>query len=140
MLSALGNWATTLSLLFGGCCTNALTLEQLTRANPHFGTLITFLQFILITLHGIPAHVEMTWLGPRLRPRRIPLLPYVGQMVLFFLISTLNNEAFAYSIPMPVHIIFRSGGLVVSMLFGWLISKKRCVTVSLISRVSDEGL
>jgi len=36
----------------------------------------------------------------------------------------INNLAFGYSIPMPVHIIFRSGGLVISMLMVWLISGK----------------
>lgn len=127
MLSLLSSWATTLSLIFGGCCANALTLEQLTLTYPNFGSLITFLQFLLIALHGLPSHVRWTWLGPRLKPRKIPLLPYCGQVFLFYMISLLNNAAFGYRIPMPVHIIFRSGGLVVSMLFGWLISKKKYV-------------
>ncbi|KAF5337812.1 hypothetical protein D9611_015043 [Ephemerocybe angulata] len=125
MLTALSSWATTLSLIFGGCCANALTLEHLTLTYPHFGSLITFLQFLIIALHGLPEHVRWTWLGPRLKPRKIPLLPYLGQVSLFYLISLLNNAAFGYRIPMPVHIIFRSGGLVVSMIFGWLIAKKR---------------
>jgi UDP-xylose/UDP-N-acetylglucosamine transporter B4 len=129
-ISALTSWAATLSLVFGGCCANALTLEQLTLTYPNFGTLITFLQFLLIALHGLPGHVYWTRTGPRLKPRRIHIGPYVGQVVLFYGISMLNNWAFGYNIPMPVHIIFRSGGLVVSMLFGWLISKKRCVQTS----------
>ncbi|KAF6762460.1 UAA transporter [Ephemerocybe angulata] len=126
MLTALSSWATTLSLIFGGCCANALTLEHLTLTYPHFGSLITFLQFLIIALHGLPEHVRWTWLGPRLKPRQdSSYLPYLGQVSLFYLISLLNNAAFGYRIPMPVHIIFRSGGLVVSMIFGWLIAKKR---------------
>lgn len=127
MLSALSYWAATFSLVFGGCCANAITLEQLTLSHPRFGSLITFLQFLLIALYGLAGHLRWTWLGPRLKPRRIHIVPYIGQVVLFYGISMLNNWAFAYNIPMPVHIIFRSGGLVVSMLFGWLISKKRYV-------------
>ncbi|EAU80565.2 UDP-N-acetylglucosamine transporter [Coprinopsis cinerea okayama7 len=127
MLSLLSSWATTLSLVFGGCCANALTLEQLTLTYPNFGSLITFLQFAIISLHGLQRHVTWTRYGPRFKPRRIPLLPYLGQVSLFYILSLLNNAAFAYRIPMPVHIIFRSGGLVVSMLLGIVISKKRCV-------------
>ncbi|WFD34620.1 golgi uridine diphosphate-N- acetylglucosamine transporter [Malassezia cuniculi] len=33
--------------------------------------------------------------------------------------------AFAYAIPMAVHIIFRSGGMVVNMLLGWLVDRKK---------------
>ncbi|EGO27116.1 hypothetical protein SERLADRAFT_381326, partial [Serpula lacrymans var. lacrymans S7.9] len=62
---------------------------------------------------------------PRLRPRRVPLLVYVAQVVLFYTISTLNNAAFAYHIPMTVHIIFRSGGLIVNLALGWLVAKKK---------------
>ncbi|TFK28681.1 UAA transporter [Coprinopsis marcescibilis] len=133
MISLLSSWATTLSLVFGGCCANALTLEQLTLIYPSFGTLITFLQFLLISLHGIRSHITWTVYGPRFKPRRIPLLPYLGQVSLFYLISLLNNAAFAYHIPMAVHIIFRSGGLVVSMILGWLISKKRYNIVQVLS-------
>jgi len=127
MFSLVSSWASTLSLIFGGCCANALTLEQLTLTHPSFGTLITFLQFALIALHGLPRHVAWTRWGPRFKPHRIPLLPYLGQVALFYLLSMLNNAAFAYRIPMAVHIIFRSGGLAVSMLLGVLIGKKRCV-------------
>ena len=62
---------------------------------------------------------------PRLRARRVPLAPYAAQVALFYAVSLLNGRAFAYRIPMPVHIIFRSGGLVVSMLMGWAVAGKR---------------
>ncbi|KAF9242927.1 UAA transporter [Melanogaster broomeanus] len=65
-----------------------------------------------------------TWL-PRPRKRRVPLLPYFIQVALFFALSTLNNAAFAYDIPMTVHIVFRSGGMIVNMALGWLFAKKR---------------
>ncbi|KAI0092501.1 UAA transporter [Irpex rosettiformis] len=123
-LALVSDWATTLTLIFGGCCSNALTLEQLTSQYPKAGSLITFSQFLLITINGLRKFVVWTPY-PRLKPRRIPLLPYIIQVALFYLVSYLNNAAFAYKIPMTVHIIFRSGGLVISMILGWLLQSKR---------------
>ena len=118
---------------------NALTLEQLTRAHPHSGALITLAQFALVALHGLPAFLVLSrpfvpfphalpslrLRVPRLRTRRVPLAPYAAQVALFYAVSLLNGRAFAYRIPMPVHIIFRSGGLVISLIMGWLLAGKR---------------
>jgi len=119
------DWAVTLSLVFGGCCSNAVTLEQLTSTHPRFGSLITFFQFLIVSLYGLPQHITWTPSGPRLKPRTVPLTPYLVQVGLFYFISLLNNAAFAYRIPMSVHIIFRSGGLIVSMLLGWILVGKK---------------
>ncbi|KAL4241300.1 hypothetical protein ABKN59_000068 [Abortiporus biennis] len=117
------DWITTLSLVFGGCCSNALTLEQVTSQNAKLGTLITFSQFLIITLYGLPKFVTL-WPYPRLHSR-IPLAAYATQVILFYVVSLLNNAAFAYNIPMAVHIIFRSGGMVVSMILGRLLLHRR---------------
>ncbi|KAI0251466.1 UAA transporter [Lactifluus subvellereus] len=110
----MAEWFVTLGLVFGGCCSTALTLERVTSEYPKSGSLITFSQFLLISLYGLPKFVTVT--------RGLLGIPIpVG---LFYFVSLLNNLAFGYSIPMPVHIIFRSGGLVISMLMGWLISGK----------------
>ncbi|KAI9507680.1 UAA transporter [Russula earlei] len=132
------DWAITLGLIFGGCCSNALTLERVTSEYPFSGTLITFSQFFLISLHGLPQFVSFTpgplsIPVPYLRPRRIPLTPYIIQVGLFYSVSLLNNLAFGYDIPMPVHIIFRSGGLVISMLVGWSLSRKSYTVSQLLS-------
>ncbi|KAH8094729.1 UAA transporter [Cristinia sonorae] len=126
------DWTQTLTLIFGGCCSNALTLEQLTLTNPHAGSLITFAQFLFITLHGLPKFVKFTPY-PRLKPRQISILPYLAQVVLFYLVSLLNNAAFAYKIPMPVHIVFRSGGLIINMVMGWLLQGRRYPARQIIS-------
>ncbi|KAL4082121.1 UAA transporter, partial [Scleroderma yunnanense] len=125
-------------------------LERVTSSYPYSGVLLTFFQFIVVFLYGLPKQftftqsktvqangvsnshkastatvvTRRTWL-PRLRKRRVPLLPYLIQVALFFALSTLNNAAFAYDIPMTVHIIFRSGGMIVNMVLGWLLVKKR---------------
>ncbi|EIM85496.1 UAA transporter [Stereum hirsutum FP-91666 SS1] len=133
-LALLFDWTSTFSLVFGGCCSNALTLERITQTHASAGTLLTFAQFVVISIHGLPKFIT-TIRGPLgmpipwLKRRRIPLTPYLIQVVLFYVISLLNNKAFAFRIPMPVHIIFRSGGLVISMVMGWLISGRRYVWV-----------
>ncbi|KAI0637658.1 UAA transporter family-domain-containing protein, partial [Trametes polyzona] len=138
-LAVVSDWATTLGLIFGGCCSNALALEDLTRAHPRAGSLITFAQFVLISAHGLPTFLVLRrprqWCIPRLRARRTPLAPYLAQVALFYAISLLNNAAFAYGIPMAVQIVFRSGGLVVSMLMGWLVAGKRYNTTQVLSVV-----
>lgn len=125
MLSLISSWTTTLSLIFGGCCSNAVTLEQLTLEYPNVGSVLTLFQFLLISLHGLPKFLVWTRFGPRFRPRRVPITHYLIQVALFYSVSLLNNAAFAYRIPMAVHIIFRSGGLIISLILGWLISRKR---------------
>jgi UDP-xylose/UDP-N-acetylglucosamine transporter B4 len=84
---------------------NALTLERVTSEYPKSGSLITFSQFSLISLHGLPKFIQFT---PGLLNIPIPLLPPRRLLLTSYL----------------VHIIFRSGGLVVSMLMGWLLSRK----------------
>ncbi|KAF7361281.1 Udp-n-acetylglucosamine transporter [Mycena sanguinolenta] len=64
----LADWFTTISLIFGGCCSNAITLEQLTTEYPLSGSLITAFQFLIISLHGIPTHIIWTRYGPRFKP------------------------------------------------------------------------
>ncbi|KAF9498213.1 UAA transporter [Pleurotus eryngii] len=132
-MDLLTDWAPSLALVFGGCCSNAITLEQVTSVTPTAGSAITLLQFVFITLHGLPSHLNWTPYGPRLRPRVIGLPPYIAQVFLFYSISLINNAAFAFKIPMAVHIIFRSGGLIVSMLMGWLISGKRYTPIQVFS-------
>ncbi|RPD62078.1 UAA transporter [Lentinus tigrinus ALCF2SS1-7] len=136
-LATISDWTAIFTLIFGGCCSNALTLEQLTRAHPNAGSLITFAQFITISIQGLPRFLTTTrWHGliiPRLRKRKIPLKPYFVQVALFYGISLLNNMAFGYKIPMPVHIIFRSGGLVVSMVMGWAFAGRRYNTTQVAS-------
>ncbi|KAG8710416.1 golgi uridine diphosphate-N- acetylglucosamine transporter [Ceratobasidium sp. 394] len=60
----------------------------------------------------------------RFRPLKVPLSHWIVQVVLFLVTSLLNNAAFKYSIPMAVHIIFRSGGLVVNLLLGLALGKR----------------
>ncbi|EPQ59680.1 UAA transporter [Gloeophyllum trabeum ATCC 11539] len=144
MLAVVSDWFAPLGLIFGGCCSNALTLEQLTSLYPDSGHIITFAQYLLVSLRGLPNLVSVTYPSkdtgllhyvpiPHLKRPRIPLRAYIIQVVLFLFVSILNNMAFAYKIPMPVHIIFRSGGLVVSMCLGWLVMGRKYTLTQVLS-------
>ena len=122
-LSILQIWTPTLLLIFGGCCSNVYTLESLISASPSSGSLITALQFLLVTLFTLPRHASLS-AGPRnffLKERNIPLRKWIVYTAYFLLINVLNNTAFNYKISVPLHIILRSAGPVTTMLAGRLV-------------------
>lgn len=140
MLALVPEWSLTLSLIFGGCCANAYYLEEATRQQPSCGTLLTFLHFACTTLQTLPGQLE--WKDttfPRLRTPAVPVSRWAMQVLLYFASSLLNNSAFAFHVPVPVHIIFRSGGLVVNMALGWLIHRRRYSALQVVSVVAVTG-
>lgn len=77
-------------------------------------------------------------------------------MALFLAVSLMNNWAFGLKVPVPIHIIFRSGGedardgptwkadltcdligLCVSMLMGWLVGGKRYSKMQVVSSQAE---
>ena len=120
-------WLMILTLIFGGCCSNAYTLELATRQLPSAGTLITFAQFLVTTLSSLPYFLVRSRTFPYigLRQRAVPLYRWLVQVAFYLSTSLLNNMAFAYSVPMSVHIVFRSGGLVVNMILGYCVQRRR---------------
>ncbi|KAH6562078.1 hypothetical protein BASA62_009411 [Batrachochytrium salamandrivorans] len=157
-------------LIFGGCCSNVYTLELLVRSAPTSGNLITFVQFLLVSVEGLISNLEFTptsqvgspagrddsswiatWRFPlRLRPRVIPLQKWLLIVAFFLGVSVLNNYALGFSISMPVHIIFRSASLWVSMLMSWIMfrtiySRNQivgavCVTIGMVLATLREGI
>ena len=55
---------------------------------------------------------------------RLPWEFLFTNAVMFFTVNMMNNWAFDFKISVPVHIILRSGGSVVTMVVGWLLGKK----------------
>lgn len=88
------------------------------------GLLITFVQFVLTALVTWPTHFSARRPPPFLKPRRIPLTRLFISASMFFAVNMLNNFAFGYNISVPVHIILRSGGSVMTMLVGYLWGKR----------------
>jgi len=123
------------SLVLGGCCANVWAYEELLKMNPRIGSALTFSQMLFITLQSLPSFLSFPGasLLPRLKPRQVPLSQWAFQVILLTMGSLLNNWAFAFDVPLTVQIVFRSAGLAVSMLFGWLFLKKRYSTMQVIS-------
>jgi len=88
-----------------------------------------------IVRHPVGSKYVWNPLRYRFKPRKIPLSSYLVQVIMFLLISLLNNAAFAYQIPMSVHIVFRSGGPVVNMILGRVFRKTRYTKVQVLSIV-----
>ncbi|KAI9243426.1 UAA transporter [Sporodiniella umbellata] len=114
-----------LSLIFGGCCSNAFALEVLVTDAPKSGELITLGQFLFVAAEGLRHHIIWGEYGPKLKKTVVPLTSWMFLVVMFFLVSLLNNMALGYNISVPLHIIFRSGGLITNMVMGAIILKKR---------------
>ncbi|EPS38590.1 hypothetical protein H072_7713 [Dactylellina haptotyla CBS 200.50] len=112
-----------ISLIFGGCCSNVFALEAIVKEAPDSGHLITLAQFIIVSIEGFIAHFD--WNSPTLLVKnQIPMVRWLGAIILFFSVSVLNNWAFEYNISVPIHIILRSGGSVTTMLIGACIGKR----------------
>lgn len=102
-----------IALIILGCVTNNLVLELLVSkkknpfADPGAGSLLTFLQFVLIAMLTLPGVLVWRPVGglllPRLAPTRVPLKHYAAMTGLFFGMSFLNNWAFAFNISQPLH-------------------------------------
>ncbi|MCJ1370341.1 golgi uridine diphosphate-N- acetylglucosamine transporter, partial [Loxospora ochrophaea] len=86
--------------------------------------LITLTQFLVTALFAWPAHFSASRPPFFLKPRAVPLVRWLPNIVLFFTVNMLNNFAFGYDISVPVHIILRSGGSVTTIVVGFLWGKR----------------
>lgn len=128
-----------ISIIFGGCCGSVATLETLIKdkstfdQNTNVGKLVTFCQFIFITLMTLPRFIVFTnvqegkgmWALPRLKPLHVPLRIYIISVLLFFSSSVGNNMIFNYNITIPLHITFRCFSTVLTMMTCYLVNGKR---------------
>jgi len=111
------------ALVFVGCCSNVVFLELLIKPHPGSGNIITFAQFVVVALEGFVN--EMEW---GRKNNAIPLSYYGGLVVMFLSVNVLNNYALNFHIPLPLHMIFRSGSLIANLIMGILLLKKRYST------------
>ncbi|UJR08434.1 hypothetical protein I4U23_012704 [Adineta vaga] len=110
----------TIALIFLGCCSNVIFLELIVRPYPGSGNIITFAQFLFIAIEGFINYYK--WGSAK---RNVPIKDYMIMVVMFFLVSVINNYALNFNIPMPLHMIFRSGSLIANLILGMIILKKR---------------
>lgn len=71
--------------------------------DPGSGNLITFAQFLFISLEGFLFTSKCGTVKPR-----IGLKDYTILVTMFFVSSVCNNYAFDFNVPMPLHMIFRA--------------------------------
>ena len=88
------------------------------------GILITFVQFVVTALVTWPTYFSASCPPCFLRRPQIPLIRLIVSASMFFTVNMLNNFAFGYNISVPVHIILRSGGSVMTMLVGYAWGKR----------------
>ncbi|XP_033102484.1 UDP-xylose and UDP-N-acetylglucosamine transporter-like [Anneissia japonica] len=109
-----------IAFVFIGCCSNVIFLELLVTTYPGCGNLVTFAQFLIISIEGFIFTTKFGTVKPE-----IPVINYCYMVVLFFLVSVVNNYAINFNISMPLHMIFRSGSLIANMILGIIILKKK---------------
>ncbi|KAJ7465298.1 UAA transporter [Mycena latifolia] len=122
-------------MVMGGCCVNVWAYEQLLNMNARIGSALTFSQVAFIAAQSLPSFLEFRpgHRLPRFKPRQVPLKHWAAQVLLLLTGSLLNNWAFAYNIPLTILIVFRSAGLAVSMVFGFLFAGKRYTVMQVVS-------
>ncbi|KTW29316.1 hypothetical protein T552_01271 [Pneumocystis carinii B80] len=112
-----------LFLIFGGCCSNIFSLEAIIKKLISKGLLITFLQFLYITIEGL---VYNFFTGSTfLVKRNVPIGSWMIIVSLFFTATFLNNKAYSYGISIPMHIITQSGGIFILVILEWLYINKK---------------
>ncbi|PVV04364.1 hypothetical protein BB560_001135 [Smittium megazygosporum] len=127
--------------VFGGCCGNLILLEEFLRLSQNLSYLLTFTHFAFITTISLPFQFRIQFVKIEdkyaitkyfftklpvisLKKPKIPPLNWFIMVVLYYISSQLNNLAYAYKVPVPLHIIFRSSSLVSNMALGRLIMRK----------------
>ncbi|XP_038054337.1 UDP-xylose and UDP-N-acetylglucosamine transporter-like [Patiria miniata] len=115
-------------LVFVGCCSNVVFLEFIVSEHPGSGNIVTFAQFLFIAVEGF---IFATHFGTKAPV--IPIKHYAVLVMFFFSVSVVNNYALNFSIPLPLHMIFRSGSLVANMALGVILLKKKYPTYKYIS-------
>lgn len=95
---------------------NMHTLELLVRWHKGCGILVTFSHMVAISCFAACENID--WQKRRFKDRKVPLSKYGVLVLLFFVVQTLNNKAFAFDISIPLHLVFRSGSTMASLLVG----------------------
>ncbi|XP_063610648.1 UDP-xylose and UDP-N-acetylglucosamine transporter-like [Penaeus indicus] len=107
-------------LVFLGCCSNVIFLELLVKNEPGSGNIITCAQFVFIAIEG---YIFTSDFGRK--KNVIPIKDYMVLVIMFFIVNVTNNLAFGFKISMPLHMIFRSGGLIANMIMAIIVLGRR---------------
>lgn len=120
-------------IIFGGCCGNVITLEDMIHVDKELPNLLTFCQFVFIALINLPMFVEFENGRPRLKRLHIPFKVYLLAVMLFYLSTVGNNSIFQYNITIPIHITFRCFSTVFTMITSFILLGKRYTFLQIFS-------
>ncbi|GMR48045.1 hypothetical protein PMAYCL1PPCAC_18240, partial [Pristionchus mayeri] len=94
---------------------HALFVESIAKKEPSAMNLMTFATFGFISLIGLVFTMKFFTVS-----FKIPFKGILKVVVVFFLVNVINNQALNYHVPVPLHIIFRSGSLLASLVLSVL--------------------
>lgn len=121
------------SIIFGGCCGSVISFETMIQFDKGLSNLITFSQFVFITLMNLPLFLTFSNGRLRLKDLHVPIKVYFISVILFYLGTVGNNIIFQYHISIPIHITFRCFSTVLTMIISYLLLGKRYSSLQMTS-------
>uniref|UniRef100_F1LAD3 UDP-xylose and UDP-N-acetylglucosamine transporter-like protein n=1 Tax=Ascaris suum TaxID=6253 RepID=F1LAD3_ASCSU len=103
-----------------GCIGCMYFVESIAKEEPGSMNLMTFSTFSFISLEGLLFTSKFFSV-----PNKIPLRGYLPTVITFFLVNVINNQALNFHVPVPLHIIFRSGSLLASLIMSKLLQGRQ---------------
>jgi UDP-xylose/UDP-N-acetylglucosamine transporter B4 len=118
-------WA--LFLIFVGGCGQTMILEYMVHEAPDCGPTLTFFQFLMIALFGIKDFLSCSFRERKITvlPRKISMIYHVSLVVLSWVAAYTSAQAFYYNISVSLHMVFKSGILVINMILGMILLRRR---------------
>jgi UDP-xylose/UDP-N-acetylglucosamine transporter B4 len=106
--------------------------------DPDCGQTITFFQFLFIAVGGASDFVTFDrknkyWLS--LQPRKISFFYHALLVILSWAAAYTSAKAYYFKISVSLHMVFKSGILVINMILGYLFVKKRYTKLQMFSIV-----
>lgn len=83
---------------------------------------LTWVQFAFIAIEGFAHHV--LWGNKTRKTSRVSWRQWLSAAIMHFSVSALNNLSLEYEISVPMHIVLRSGGGLVTLGIGALVGKR----------------
>lgn len=111
------------AMVFGGCMLSIIFMEYVLKGDSTAGPFLNATEFLVVLVQCTPGRREAGSL--QLRPLHATRLSHVQHAVLWVLMSTLANYAFAFNISVPIHTLFRSCNVIASVILGWLLFGQR---------------
>ncbi|CEF61842.1 UDP-xylose and UDP-N-acetylglucosamine transporter [Strongyloides ratti] len=104
----------------GGCMGCMYFVESLAKEVPSSMNLYTFSSFLFVFLEGLIFTSKFFTVK-----NKIPIKGYIPVVSMFFFVNVVNNQALNFHVPVPLHIIFRSGSLLSTLIMNRLLMGRK---------------